>query len=555
MNGATPRQRAPVPGKRSRKALISVYRKEEIGIGPIASRLVEMGFRIYSSGGTAKYLRNFVEVTDVATVTRTPAILDHRVVTLHPRVHGGLLARDTPAHDEERGKHRIPWFDVVIVDLYPLDQKIASGTATDDDVRELVDIGGPTMLSSAAKGRRIVVSDMKDCHTALEWIEAGCPDKDDMLRWLEAKADFVVSVYRMFSARHFGRGAYEGLQGGRVSEHKAENGWQGKSSLYRGINNGFPLAVTAFQKAEPEVADLSHNNLCDIDRAVQTATHIGAALKLDFSRVPFIALGVKHGNACGAAVGDAGDGDTVTVLRKMIEGDPQAIFGGLVLVNFEISAREARVLREHRAEDAKRVLDVIMAPSFTPEARDILRRKEGKCRMMVNLALLGERIALLDTGPRFRYFAGGDFTVQPNYTFVLTLKDVQWNAPEWSYGDGHDLLLAWAIASTSNSNTITIVREGQLMANAVAQQSRVAAAELAVTMGKKAGHSLQGALACSDSFFPFADGPKVLAEAGIKSLFTTTGSRKDDEVFAFLRERGVKVATIPDDKGRMFFGH
>ena len=257
---------------------------------------------------------------------------------------------------------------------------------------------------------------------------------------------------------------------------------------------------------------------------MQSATHIASGFKKNFGKIPSIAIGAKHGNLCGAGVG-------ANAIPKMLSGDPQAISGGWVLVNFPIDKKEASLLRENR------ILDGVIAPSVSRDAINILARKTGKCRIVVNPALK-THLAELDDHVRFRYVRGGILT-QSNYTFVPELKN-------------KDLLLAWAIGSTSNSNTVTLVKDGALIANATGQQSRVLACKLALMI---AGPRAKGAVAYSDSFFPFIDGPKVLADAGIKSLFVTSGSIRDKEVFAYFKSRGVKVFSLPDEQARGFFGH
>lgn len=485
-----------------KNALISVFNKD--GIDEFVKRLVKLGYRIISSGGTAKFLKEKgVAVTDVAEITGMPAILDHHVVTLHPKVHGGLLAKKTPEHDAEREKHGIPLFDLVCVDLYPLERTLEG--SDEAKIIEMVDIGGPTMISSAAKGRRIVIADRADRESVLQWLESGKPEEEAMLRRLAAKADYMVSRYRLLSARYFGQGNFDGIIGERAaSPFKGENAAQTPAHLYD-TRTGDPLALPGFMQIEG--APLSYNNYADLDRLLQTGTHIAAAWKHNFGSIPAIALGVKHGNACGAAVDD----DPAGAAQKMIEGDAVAIFGGSILINREVNGAIAEALTRHKTDGGpKRILDSVIAPAFAPEAIEILSRKSGKCRLIVNEALKDEGLAALDTATRFRYVRGG-FLTQANYAYVL-----DWNDPAMQYPAGNvsadakrDLLLAWAIGCTSNSNTIVLAKEGKLLGNAVGQQSRVAVASLAVLRATDSGHALAGASAYSDSFFPFVDGPEV----------------------------------------------
>ncbi|MDA8327306.1 MAG: hypothetical protein M0033_14000 [Nitrospiraceae bacterium] len=329
-----------------------------------------------------------------------------------------------------------------------------------------------------------------------------------------------------------------------------ENGYQVPAALYEG-GTADPLALEKFRivaGTEP-----SYNNLCDLDRLLQTVIHIAASFEVNRGKVPLISVGVKHGNSCGAAV--AAD-NPAEAARRMIMGDPLAIFGGLVMVNYPVTEDVAEALVGHgMPEGRRRPLDGIIAPSFDDKAIGFFQRKGDKCRLLANPALAGLGRASLDSSPRYRYVRGG-FLAQPNYTYVLDFND-----PELKkYGQvtrqqEDDMLVAKAIGDTSNSNTITVVKNGQLIANGVGQQARVRGAKLALNLVSYSGHDAKGASASSDSFFPFTDGVEVLAEAGIKAIVATSGSIKDKDVVRFCEDRGIVLYHIPDKKGRGFFGH
>lgn len=534
-------------GKQQRTALLSVYHKD--GIVDFAQELLNLNFKIISSGGTAKALSDAgVEVTDVKEITGTPPILSHRVVTLAEEIHGGLLAQDTPEHTSDRERHAIPWIDLVCVDLYPLKEEIANENATEESVLEKTDIGGPTMLRSAAKGRRIVIADPKDRPRVLEWLKEGEPDKEAFLRMLAAKVEYIVSEYTLRSARY--HGTFDGMIGTRVSECSyGENPWQGNAYLYS-LNTDDPLALDAFILTEG--ATPSFNNWIDIGRLLQTATHIGAGFERNWGSVPLIALGVKHGNACGAAVGNT----PAEVVTQMIKSDPEAIFGGVVLLNFELGKAEAEILRFHQAEKG-RGLDAILAPSITEEAYEVLGRKNGKCRFLTNPNLHGENLGERSIDRHLRYrFERGTFLTQDNYTYVLNLKDDDiFSVGDISESSKKDIVLAWAIGSTSNSNTTTLVKNGQLLGNGTGQQARHFSCEVALKRAKHHNHSVTGSVAYSDSFFPFTDGPEMLANAGVATIFASSGSMGDKKVIESLEKRGVSLMLIPDKKARGFFGH
>jgi phosphoribosylaminoimidazolecarboxamide formyltransferase/IMP cyclohydrolase len=329
-----------------------------------------------------------------------------------------------------------------------------------------------------------------------------------------------------------------------------ENGYQVPAALYSS-GSADPLSLDRFRivaGTEP-----SYNNLCDLDRLLQTVTHIAASFELNRGRVPLVSVGVKHGNPCGAAVSP---GDPAEAARKMILGDPLAIFGGLVMLTYPVSEEVAEALVTHGMPPGqRRPLDGIAAPAFEEGAVGLFKRKGDKCRLLENPELQGLGLKSLDTSPRFRCVRGG-FLMQPNYTFVLDLRDPELRRyGSATPGQEDDMLLAKAIGDTSNSNTVTLVKDGMLLANGVGQQARVRGSRLAVNLAGYSGHDPEGASASSDSFFPFTDGVEVLREAGVKAVVATSGSVKDAEVKGYCEENGIALYHIPDRKARGFFGH
>lgn len=535
-------------------ALISVFHKE--GVVEFARELLALDWRLFASGGTAKTLAAAgLPVTDVAELVGGGPILGHRVVTLSREVHAGLLATDSDADIEELEHLSIPRIDLVYVDLYPLKEEIAKPNHTWDSVIDKTDIGGPTMLRSAAKGGRIVVCDPGDRAMVIEQLKQGQLGPGTAARIaLAAKAEMIVADYCLESAHYHSNGAYDGFIGQLCQQCKyGENAWQTEAALF-GTGSPDLLALDKFQLVAGSAP--SYNNLADVDRLLQTVTHIAAGWEVNFSAVPFIAVAVKHGNPCGAAVAE----HPSIVLRDMIEGDTRAIFGGLVMTNFKFTKGLAEVLLTHKTgKGERRILDGIIAPSFHEAAIDMLKRKGDKCRFLANPALAALNRHSLDTAPRFRYVRGG-FLHQPNYTFVFDLNDP--NLQQFGTIDPdieYDLLLAWAIGSTSNSNTITLVKDGMLIGNGTGQQDRVGAAELAIKRARDAGHVTEGVVAYSDSFFPFPDAVEVLAKTGIKAILTSSGSKMkgggDPETIRVCQENGIVLYMMPDAIGRGFFGH
>lgn len=529
----------------SKNALLSVY--DKTGIVEFAKELVEMGWTIYASGGTAKKLdEEKVPVKDVAGLVGGGAILGHRVVTLSREVHAGLLATDSKEDTEELKKLGIPRLDLVYVGLYPLVEEIRKPGSTEQSVLEQTDIGGPGMLRSGAKGRRIVICDPRQAEKVLTWMKAGEPNSDEFRRELAANAEAIVASYALESARYTSGGFWNGEVNWQVASAKyGENPWQGNAFLY-GHNVNDPLGLIHFkleQGTEP-----SYNNYADIDRLLQTMTHIAAGYDVNYKKAPFIALGAKHGNVCGAAVGS----NKAEVIKRMLDGDPRAIFGGLVMMNFKLDKSLSETLLTYGLKSGRRLLDGVIASDVDKPAMENLSRKGDKCRLLTNKQLAKLSKKSLDSSLRTRYVRGGRL-VQDNYTFVLDLKDKELD--KTGKANEEDLLLAWAIGSTSNSNTITLVKNQKLIGNGVGQQDRVSACELAIKRAKDAGHEVKGASAYSDSFFPFADGPKTLAKAGVKSILATSGSVKDKEVKQTMKKAGVVMYMIPDKKGRGFYAH
>ncbi len=529
---------------KQKTALISVYNKD--GIVEFAKELTDLGFNILSSGGTAKALSDAgLAVTDTASLVGG-AILGHRVVTLSREIHAGLLAKDNEEDRKELENLKVPFIDLVCCDFYPLEEEIAKPDATTESVIEKTDIGGPAMIRSGAKGRRITVCDKEDRKKVIEWLKSGEPDREQFLNDLAAKAEIIISRYCLLSAKYHSQGGYRGLLGDKKMELAyGENAYQAPAYLYKNLNvPEEPLAVHNWILVAG--SPMSYNNICDIDRMIQTMTHIGAGYEKNFASVPCVAIGAKHGNACGAGIGES----EIDAVDKMLLGDLRAIFGGSVMLNFPVDEKIAEeLISKYSPEGVRRLLDIVAAPSFTEEAVEILSRKKGKCRLLSNPGIFQAGLHSLDKTSRFRYVRGG-FLTQPNYSFVPDLGDKNENI---------DVLLAWAVGCTSNSNTITLVKDGRLIGNGVGQQDRVGAAKLAIFRADEAAENkkanLEGATAYSDSFFPFPDAPEVLIERGVKTIFSTSGSVNDDKIIELCKNKGVNLILLPDKEARGFYQH
>jgi phosphoribosylaminoimidazolecarboxamide formyltransferase/IMP cyclohydrolase len=313
-----------------------------------------------------------------------------------------------------------------------------------------------------------------------------------------------------------------------------------------------PLELGKFLLEEGKLP--SYTNLTDLHRSVYTLTHVVAAAHARLMRPTLCAVAVKHGNPCGGAHGHSAQ----EALEKTILGDTLAIFGGIVATNFFVGMIEAQtLLHSHTGTEGKRVLDMVIAPGFSALAIELLKRKEGRCMLVSNPTLAALSKEHLEGGYQCRSVRKG-YLVQDRDTQVLDLRDPRMNI----HGERReyledDLAMAAAFCRTSNSNTITLLKDGMLLGQGVAQTSRVRAAEVAVYNAKKSGHKkrLEGSVAVSDSFFPFPDGVQVLAKAGVKAIFSTSGSVRDEDVRKYCKRKGIALYQLPDTSARMFFGH
>jgi phosphoribosylaminoimidazolecarboxamide formyltransferase/IMP cyclohydrolase len=538
---------------------------------------LKQGFRLLASGGTAKKLAEAgINVHDVSKLIGTvaltkifaneemvkrltaagitkdelaelvvsEAILGHRVVTLSPEVHAGLLAQyDVDVAEMEA--LGVPYIDLACVDLYPLKAEIMREGSTLESVIEMTDIGGPCMLRSAAKGRRIVISKPEQRQEVLDWLQAGEPDRDTFIGKLCAEAEGVVAEYVLTSARRISDGDIDGIVGCKLWDLcYGENKIQKPAALYV-TDTDDPLAIGRFVQIAGSAP--SYCNVADIDRGVTTLTHIAAV----FARVGvkrYTSLVMKHGNVCGAGC----DNSLLAATRKMIEGDELAMFGGTIMLNFPVDKAIAELLLHHdMPEGKKRLIDCVVAPEISPEAVEMLRRRNDKCRMFVNPALAEMGLTSMDVAPIYRPVRGG-FLIQPNYHLPPMISKEMVKCGSLDTETFNDLYFAWAICSTSNSNTVTIVKDGMLLGNGVGQQARVYGSQLAVerSQGRAAG-----AVAWSDSFFPATDGVEVLINSGVATIFASSGSLHDDEVIGCCREAGITLVMAPDEEARGFFRH
>ncbi len=547
-----------------RRVLISVSDKR--GIEQFARRLCDHGIDIVSTGNTAKILAAAeIPVTTVEAVTGSPEMLRGRVKTLHPAIHGPLIAAKSDIPElSERGMEK---FFAAVIDLYPMeptieeyDQAVVDGRVSPQEAFEAVieqtDIGGPAMLRSGAKSDcTIVIATQEDRDRFLAWLDAGEPDYETFRRELSAKAEGIVAGYCLASACYRSAGVIDGMIGTVVAKTSyGENAHQQPAHLLttRAAAED-PLALSKFALVAGNPP--SYNNYLDLSRLIATMTQAAAGFQKNLGYVPKMAIAAKHGNPCGAAFHDV---EPIAVCQNTVMGDPLAIHGGLLITNFNIYPADAEALIHHGMEgDKKRLFDAIIAPGFTMGAIERLQRKTGKCRLLENEALKHLTLDLRYKGMLFRQ-ARGEMLRQPAPRFVpnfLDGTDLTFIGEIPDLTVMADLLFAWAIGSTSNSNTITLVRNGMLIGNGVGRQDRVGAAELAISIAVRGHHALAYSSAYSDSFFPFPDGLEALARVGVKHVLTSSGSVNDPDVIAAAQAWNMTLVLVPDAVGRGFYAH
>jgi len=491
-------------------ALISV--SDKTGAIALAQGLAAHGYGILSSGGTYAMLKKAgIEAIEVAAYTGSPEMMDGRVKTLHPKIHGGILAlRDDAAHVEAMQANHIAAIDVVAVNLYPFEQTVASG-ADEEAAIENIDIGGPSMIRSAAKNHAFVtvLTDFSDYDAFLQNLSANAGATDLAFRKnMALKAFRRTAAYDAAIARYLGAHDAEAfppsltLAGSRhgAALRYGENPHQ--AAAFYGTDAG--VGIGGGEQLHGK--QLSYNNIADADAAL--------ALASEFSE-PAAAI-IKHANPCGAAVA----GSPLEAYRHALASDPVSAFGGIVALNRAVDSDLAE-------EISKLFYEVVVAPDFSAEALDVLGRKK-------NIRLLKAPLIAADkAGVQFKSVHGGFLAQQVDHA-ALRPEDCRVatkRAP--SEAEWRDLLFAFTVAKHVRSNAIAIVKNGASVGVGAGQMSRVDATEIACRKAVRDGvNRAQGAALASDAFFPFADGPLIAAKAGITAIIQPGGSVRDEETVA-----------------------
>lgn len=478
-------------------ALISVFDKE--GLAPIVQELNKQGVTLYSTGGTEKFIRDLgIDVIAVEDITSYPSILGGRVKTLHPKVFGGILNRQNNTSDqEELAQFEIPQLDLVIVDLYPFEKTVASG-AGEQDIIEKIDIGGISLIRAAAKNFADVlcVSDKNDYQEVLDLLVAtnGAPSREDRKRFA-TKAFQISSHYDSAIFNYFNEDT-KASTALKVSQQEAKTLRYGENPHQEGTFYG-ALSDLLEQVHGKEV---SYNNLLDIDAAVN--------LMLEFyDGSPTFAI-LKHNNACGFASRET----LVQAYEDALAGDPVSAFGGVLIANKEIDLSTAEKVNELFCE-------VVIAPSYSDEALTVLKSKK-------NRVLLNQKPISLD--PKTIRTCLNGYLVQDRDN-VTDAQEHLSTATEIAPSEKEiqDLLFASKICKHTKSNTIVLVKNGQLLASGTGQTSRVDALRQAIEKANSFGFDLNNAVMASDAFFPFPDCVEIAYNAGVRSVIQPGGSIKD----------------------------
>jgi phosphoribosylaminoimidazolecarboxamide formyltransferase/IMP cyclohydrolase len=511
---------------RIQRALLSVSDKR--GLVELAAGLARRGVELLSTGGSARTIQEAgIDVIPISAYTGAPEILDGRVKTLHPKIHGGLLGRDTPEHREQMAQQGIEPIDLVVVNLYPFQKTVAISGVSLEEAIENIDIGGPSMLRSAAKNheRVAVVCDPDDYSRLLAELAEHDGELSARTRFrLACKAFAHTAAYDAAISGYLSSLNDDGSGPAQEFPEYLTIQWRRERSLRYGEN---PHQQAAFYRdvhpqAEPSVAtaqvlqgkELSYNNLLDLDAALDLA--------LEFAE-PAAAV-IKHSNPCGVAVAASGVAEAFRLARQT---DPVSAFGGIVAVNRPVGAELA-------AELADLFLECVIAPEFRPEAREVLAKKKN-----LRLLAYGEKATeALQGGWTMRTVVGG-LLVQSRDRQLLSAAEAdvvtkRSPTPEELLA----LEFAWKVCKHVKSNAIVFVRDGQTAGIGAGQMSRVDSAKLAVT---KALQPLEGTVAASDGFFPFRDGVDEIAKAGATAIIQPGGSVRDAEVIAAADEHGMAM--------------
>jgi phosphoribosylaminoimidazolecarboxamide formyltransferase / IMP cyclohydrolase len=512
---------------RIQRALISV--SDKAGIAEFSRGLSQLGIEIISTGGTASLLRdNKIPVKDVSEITGFPEMLDGRVKTLHPKVHGGILAqRHNPEHVAKLKEHRIAPIDLVVVNLYPFEATVARG-ASFEEVVENIDIGGPSMVRAAAKNHRDVgvVVDPADYAAILDELRSNDAALSDATRFrlfrkaFEHTARYDGAISNYFSSldeelKPTPWGGRVNIQLTKVQDMRYGENPHQRAAFYSTGDATGPSIVRAKQLQGKE---LSFNNILDADAALSTV--------LEFSDIAAVAI--KHTNPCGVALSKKSLADA---FRKSKACDPVSIFGGVIAFN--------RAVDEETAKELKEIfLEIVIAPSFAAEAKAVL----SSAKRLLNIRLLELDISEPQRGGFDLRRVRGGVLLQDWDTGAVDVRACKVVTERRPSEEEYAALdFAWRVCRHVKSNTIVFASADQVLGVGAGQMSRVDSAKIAVMRAATHGLDLTGSAVASDAFYPFRDGVDEAAKAGAKAVIQPGGSIKDDEVIAAANEHGMAM--------------
>ena len=505
------------------RALLSVSDKS--GVLELAQQLNKLGVELLSTGGTAKLLQDAgLPVKEVSEHTGFPEMMDGRIKTLHPKIHGGLLGR-RGTDEAIMAEHDIAPIDLVVVNLYPFEATIARDDCTLPMAIENIDIGGPTMLRAAAKNHAsvTVLIDPADYSRVLEQMEA-TGGVDDTTRFdLAVKTFEHTAHYDGAIANHLGKitdtGEVDFPRTFNAQFHKAQDMRYGENPHQKAAfyTESQPETGTISAAVQIQGKELSYNNIADTDAALECVK--------SFPESPACVI-VKHANPCGVATAD----DLLTAYDLAYQTDTTSAFGGIIAFNRELDAKTAQAIID------RQFVEVIIAPAISDDAKQVISSKKN-----VRLLCCGEFPSHQAEGLDFKRVTGG-LLVQDRDTALVTqdeLKVVTKKAP--TDDQMQDLLFAWRVAKFVKSNAIVYVSQQQTIGIGAGQMSRVVSSRIAGIKAEDAGLTVPGAVMASDAFFPFRDGLDAAAEAGISAVIQPGGSMRDDEVIAAADEHGIAM--------------
>lgn len=495
-----------------RSALISVFSKD--GLEPVLELLHRHNVKLYSTGGTQKFIEEKgYKSTPVEDITDYPSILGGRVKTLHPKIFGGILQRRQHNQDQQDAKkYDIPPIDLVIVDLYPFEDTLASG-ASHEDIVEKIDIGGVSLIRAAAKNYTdVVIVPSREEYPLIQEVLESAPETTEEIRKLFAARAFTISSgYDQAISDYLGGGsgaATAGLPGMEMKDARSLR--YGENPHQKGIFYG--KLEEAFEQLHGK--ELSYNNLLDIEAAT--------GLIAEFDNPAFVVI--KHNNPCGVATG----GDLTEVWKDALAGDPVSAFGGILITN-------KKVYKEVAEKINKIFFEVLIAPDFDEDALKVLKQKKNR------ILLKQKQQALPPT--QFRSLLNGILVqdrdtateTEENFSYVTTAKPAALQIK--------DLIFANKIVKHAKSNAIVLVRNHQLIGIGVGQTSRIDALKQAIEKAYRFNFELKGAVMASDAFFPFPDSVEIAGKAGITAVVQPGGSIKDRESIDYCNKNKIAMVT------------